>query len=64
MNKWQVVTNHDTSMGHIVEADSFTIEVSGAATFWRIIVRGELSELIIAFAPGMWHTIEKVTDNG
>jgi len=41
-----------------VEAEHFTIEVSGAATFWRTIVKGQSSALVLAIAQGNWTTIE------
>lgn len=41
-----------------VEAEHFTIEVSGAATFWKQIIPGQSSALVLALAPGEWKTIE------
>jgi hypothetical protein len=44
-----------------VEAEHFTIETSGAATFWRTIIKGQSSALILALAPGQWTSIELIS---
>jgi hypothetical protein len=44
-----------------VEAEHFTIETSGAATFWKTIVKGQSSALILALAPGQWTIIELIS---
>jgi len=44
-----------------VEAEHFTIEVSGSATFWRTIVKGQSSALILALAPDQWTSIELIS---
>jgi len=44
-----------------IEAEHFTIETSGAATFWRTIVAGQSSALITALAPGQWTTIDLIS---
>lgn len=43
-----------------IEAEHFTIETSGAATFWRTIIKGQSSALVLALAAGQWATIELV----
>ena len=48
-------------MAREVEAEHFSIEASGAATFWRQIVSGQSSALILALAPGQWTTIELIS---
>lgn len=44
-----------------VEAEHVTIEVSGAISFWRTIIKGQSSALVVAFAPGQWTTIDYVS---
>lgn len=50
-----------TVEGREVIAEHFTIETSGAATFWKQIVPGQSSALIVAFAPREWLTIELIS---
>ena len=45
-----------------VIAEHFTIEQCGAATFWRTIIKGQSSALILALAQGQWTTIELVSE--
>lgn len=49
----------EEALGYLVEADMFTIESSGALSFWKVIVRGELSELVLAVNAVHWLKVEK-----
>lgn len=64
MQKYIVTVELSESKGFIVEADHFTIEACGAVTFWKVIIRGELSELVLAVGPGHWAQVEKQVEAG
>lgn len=40
-----------------VECEHFTMEQSGAITFWRTLIAGQSQALVVAYAPGQWQKI-------